>query len=142
MRRVALGIGLSLVLTACAARKAAPTQEAVVNPNDGFAVSELRVGAGPQASNGKTLTLKYQSWIGSDSDKPLHDSRSLRAPFTLVLGEGKCISGFEKGLEGMRPGGRRRLTLPPALAYGKEGVPGSVPPNATLVFDVELLDLK
>lgn len=143
----------ALSLTACVgtARKDDPATKVPANTpsvaeakhaTDGFEISDSRVGAGPQAKAGKALTLKYQSWVGADQSRPLHDSEALGQAFKMVLGEDKCIPGFERGLEGMRPGGIRRLVIPPTLAYGEKGVPGSVPPNATLVFEIQLLDVQ
>lgn len=102
-------------------------------------VKDLEVGTGPEAKSGDELTVQYVG-VGYESGKQF-DSSWEREPFTFTLGEGKLIKGWEEGLEGMKVGGRRELITPPDYAYGSEGA-GTIAPNATLVFVVDLLRVK
>jgi FKBP-type peptidyl-prolyl cis-trans isomerase len=92
-----------------------------------------------KAANGHTLNVHY---VGRLTDGTKFDSsRDRRDFFTFKLGEGQVIKGWDVGLQGMQDGEIRRLTIPGHLAYGEKGVPGLIPPNATLVFEIELLEL-
>ena len=109
-----------------------------------YSQTDLRVGTGADAVSGRLLTVNYTGWFYSESatDKkgPVFDTSTGTTPFSFVLGGAEVIEGWERGTAGMRVGGLRRLVIPPSLAYG--GVRnGSIPPNATLVFEIELLDV-
>lgn len=110
-----------------------------------FSQTDLVIGSGAVAVNGKSLTVAYAGWIydeaGTDRKGPQFDASGADSPFTFVLGNGEVIPGWDQGLVGMQVGGRRRLVIPPLLAYGAFRR-GSIPPNATLVFDVDLLSLQ
>src|SRR3989344_5681162 len=100
-------------------------------------IEELNVGEGAEAKNGDTVRVHYTGWL---TDGTKFDSSLDRAePFGFTLCAGEVIAGWDEGVVGMRKGGSRRLTIPPHLAYGERGAPPSIPPNATLVFDIELL---
>ena len=101
---------------------------------------DLVVGTGAEAAKGMTASVHYTGWLtdGTKFDSSLDRGR----PFPFRIGAGSVIRGWDEGVAGMRVGGKRKLTIPPALAYGERGYPGAIPPNATLVFDVELLDVK
>ena len=107
---------------------------------------DLRVGTGTEATAGRTITVNYTGWLyaaGAAENKGTQfDSSVGRAPFSFVLGRGQVIAGWDQGVAGMRVGGQRRLVIPPSLAYGSAGSPPVIPPNATLVFDVELLTVQ
>jgi len=104
-------------------------------------------GTGHEAAAGRTVTVHYTGWL-YDQGKPDHkgkkfdSSRDRGDPFTFRLGRGQVIRGWDDGVAGMKVGGRRTLTIPPEYGYGAQGAPGAIPPNATLVFDVELLDVR
>lgn len=107
---------------------------------------DLREGTGPMASTGQTATVNYTGWLYS-ADAPEQkgakfDSSIGRGPFAFKLGAGRVIRGWDQGVQGMKVGGQRRLVLPPEFGYGARGAGDVIPPNATLVFDVELLDVK
>jgi hypothetical protein len=102
-------------------------------------VEDLRPGTGAAARAGNTLVTHYVGRLGTPLGEEFDSSRKHDPPFRFRLGQGHVIKGWEQGLVGMRVGGLRRLTVPPDLAYGERGVPPTVPPRATLVFDVELL---
>ena len=99
-------------------------------------IEELAVGDGDTARPGHRLEVHY---AGTLEDGTPFDSSRARGPFQFVLGRRQVIAGWDQGVLGMKVGGRRRLTIPAELGYGPRGVPGVIPPNATLVFEVELL---
>ena len=113
---------------------------------DGLKYIDLKVGTGALARSGDDVTVEYTGWL-SDGTK-FDSSRGRNQPFTLTLGKGQVIAGWDEGLPGMKVGGQRKLIIPASLAYGPSGQtdPNSgvtiIPPNATLVFEVELLSLK
>ncbi|HJO26272.1 MAG: peptidylprolyl isomerase [Planctomycetes bacterium] len=104
----------------------------------GVVAEDLALGGGPAAASGDRLTVHYTGTFPDGS--PFDSSRDRGAPLAFILGEAP-IPGWNEGLLGVRPGGLRRLTLPPERAYGSAGIPGLVPPNTTLVFEIELLSL-
>jgi FKBP-type peptidyl-prolyl cis-trans isomerase FkpA len=110
-----------------------------------FGITDLRVGTGGDAVTGRTLTVNYTGWLyntsRTDNKGTIFDTSVGATPFTFLLGAGGVIQGWDQGLAGMRVGGLRRLVIPPSLAYGaaRNGV---IPPNATLLFEVELLEVQ
>jgi FK506-binding nuclear protein len=94
---------------------------------------------GKQAKPGKRVTMKY---VGKLQSGKIFDQTKGAASFQFRLGVGEVIKGWDVGVDGMRVGDKRRLTVPPAMAYGKKGVKGAIPANATLVFDVELVNVQ
>ncbi|KAL3478127.1 hypothetical protein BJX99DRAFT_256892 [Aspergillus californicus] len=104
----------------------------------GVTIDDKKLGKGAAAASGKTISMRY---IGKLENGKVFDSNKKGKPFTFKLGKGEVIKGWDIGVAGMAPGGERRITIPPHLAYGKKGVPG-IPANATLIFDVKLLEIK
>jgi FKBP-type peptidyl-prolyl cis-trans isomerase FkpA len=106
----------------------------------GLQIDDLVVGQGAEAAAGKSVKVHYTGWLTNgtkfDSSKDRDD------PFVFPLGEGHVIRGWDEGVQGMKVGGKRKLTIPPALGYGARGAGGVIPPNATLVFEVELLGVS
>lgn len=102
-------------------------------------IEDAQVGTGTPAASGNTITVNY---TGMFTDGKVFDSSQGREPLTMEIGAGKVIAGWDQGILGMRVGGKRRLIIPPYLAYGEKGAGGVIPPNAVLIFDIELLDVK
>lgn len=106
----------------------------------GFEKQDIVIGTGAEAVAGKIITVNYS---GALTDGKVFDSSYNRGvPFEFTLGAGQVIAGWDKGFDGMKIGGKRRLIIPAAFGYGPSGVPGVIPPNATLVFEVELLGVR
>lgn len=103
-------------------------------------IETLRDGQGEGATDGDTLTVHYTGTLANGTT--FDSSRDRGQPFDLTLGQRRVIAGWEQGLQGMKRGEQRRLTIPPELGYGARGAGNVIPPNATLVFDVELVELK
>jgi FKBP-type peptidyl-prolyl cis-trans isomerase len=103
-------------------------------------LQDTALGTGLEAGPGRTVTVHYTGMLANGTK--FDSSRERGQPLTFKLGQGIVIPGWEQGLAGMRPGGRRRLVVPPALAYGDQGSGPAVPPGATLTFDVELLKVE
>ncbi|CAN5836899.1 hypothetical protein BH23GEM6_BH23GEM6_24190 [soil metagenome] len=106
----------------------------------GLYIEDVTVGQGAEAMSGQTVVVHYTGWLPDGTE--FDSSRTRNDPFVFDLGAGEVISGWDQGVAGMRVGGRRKLVIPPDLAYGAGGAGGVIPPNATLVFDVELLDVR
>ncbi|HLL01744.1 MAG TPA: FKBP-type peptidyl-prolyl cis-trans isomerase [Myxococcaceae bacterium] len=103
-------------------------------------VDDVKVGTGAEATAGKTVTVHY---VGTLTDGSKFDSsRDRNQGFTFQLGAGRVIQGWDKGVAGMKVGGVRKLTIPPEMGYGARGFGSVIPPNSTLIFEVELLDVK
>ena len=127
--------------TARAEEKPARTDEGkVVRLHDGLQYEDLKVGDGAQPKTGQTVVVHYTGWL--TNGKKFDSSVDRGRPFEFALGEGHVIKGWDEGVATMKVGGKRKLTIPPELAYGSRGAGGVIPPNATLVFDVELLGIK
>ncbi len=103
-------------------------------------IEELEVGTGAEATPRQPVSVHYHGWLSTKSADDPFDSSVLRGqPFEFTLGVGQVIQGWDDGVKGMKVGGKRRLTIPPHMAYGERGYPPVIPAHATLVFDVELL---
>jgi FKBP-type peptidyl-prolyl cis-trans isomerase FkpA len=138
-----LGLALFLSATAAGAAPAAPAKPAAAAPQ--VQKIDTLAGKGAQAVAGKTVTVHYSGWLHAPKAPkgrgPAFDSSVGREPFSFPLGAGAVIPGWDQGVAGMKVGGKRTLIIPAALGYGARGA-GPIPPNANLIFDVELLDVK
>ncbi len=136
-----------LVLTAALATGCGDSSPAFPSgANVPFSQTDLIVGTGVEAVAGRSLTVHYTLWL-YDAAGVEFKGRQIQssvggAPFPFTLGAGRVIRGWDQGVVGMRVGGRRRLVIPPDLAYGPGGQPPDIPPNATLVFDIEVLAIQ
>ena len=108
--------------------------------DSGLKYEDLTVGEGTEATAGHNVTVHYTGWLTNGNK--FDSSLDRNDPFRFPLGGRRVIAGWDEGVQGMRIGGKRKLTIPPHLGYGASGAGGVIPPNATLVFEVELLDVE
>jgi FKBP-type peptidyl-prolyl cis-trans isomerase len=143
--RYALGCVVAMVAFGCASEPGPGPEEGRSGVTE-LTVVDDRVGDGNEAAAGQQVTVHYTGWLydagAPDNRGRQFDSSRGGEPLEFRLGAGNVIPGWDQGVAGMRVGGRRTLTIPPALGYGSQGFPGAIPPDATLVFDVELLDVR
>ena len=138
---------LVVLTSACAKKEDAPVSNTPA-PVPAMPVAEvtelkmedIKVGAGAVAETGKSVTVHYTGWLTNGTK--FDSSKDHGQPFTFHLGGGEVIKGWDQGVAGMKVGGVRKLTIPPNLGYGARGAGGVIPPNATLVFEVELLGVQ
>ncbi len=112
----------------------------VVTTDSGLKYEDLKEGAGEAAKKGDTVEVHYTGWL--TDGKKFDSSLDRNEAFSFKLGAGMVIKGWDEGVAGMKVGGKRKLTIPPELGYGKRGAGRVIPPDATLVFEVELLKIK
>lgn len=152
--------GLALICTvlvsltaACASEPSSPASTADATtpmPDSGITAlqsTDLTPGTGAEARPGQTVSVHYTGWLYDASapntrGKKFDSSVDRGQPFEFGLGAGQVIPGWDEGVKGMKVGGKRVLTIPPAMGYGRQGAGGVIPPNATLVFEVELLGVR
>jgi len=106
----------------------------------GLQIEDQVVGTGAEAAAGKKVSVHYTGWLTNGTK--FDSSKDRSRPFDFGLGQGQVIKGWDQGVAGMKVGGKRKLTIPPELGYGAAGAGGVIPPNSTLVFEVELLSVK
>jgi FKBP-type peptidyl-prolyl cis-trans isomerase len=116
------------------------TKEKVVTTKSGLKYVELKEGSGERAREGDTVSVHYTGWL--KDGKKFDSSRDRDEPFTVKIGAGRVIKGWDEGLQGIRVGGKRKLIIPPELGYGERGAGGVIPPNAELIFEIELINIK
>ena len=114
---------------------------------DGLTKIDVKVGTGKVAAAGKMVSVHYTGWLfdkstADNKGKKFDSSRDRPGNFTFPLGAGRVIKGWDQGVQGMKVGGQRTLIIPPSMGYGARGASNIIPPNATLVFDVELMEVQ
>jgi FKBP-type peptidyl-prolyl cis-trans isomerase len=129
--------------TPLASTTASSTPE-IITLKDGLQIQDEIVGTGVVAKSGDTIVVQYTGWLtnGTKFDSNVDPAFGHVEPFEFALGAGRVIPGWDEGVAGMKVGGKRRLTIPPTLAYGSQGAGNTIPPNATLIFEVELISVK
>ena len=120
--------------------KKADTSSDTITTASGLQYEDLKVGDGSTAQEGHTVIVHYTGWL-EDGTK-FDSSHDRGVPFDFILGAGGVIQGWDEGVAGMKVGGIRKLIIPPELAYGPSGAGNVIPPNATLIFEVELLEIR
>lgn len=139
---LAVLLATGIFLTTACSERAAPKME-MSNMTE-LIKTDVKLGTGDLATAGKNVSVHYTGWL-YDAAAPDHhgkkfdSSRDRNEPFEFPLGAGRVIAGWDQGVAGMKVGGQRTLTIPASMGYGARGAGGAIPPNATLVFDVELL---
>jgi FKBP-type peptidyl-prolyl cis-trans isomerase len=108
-----------------------------VKTDSGLQYWDIKVGTGDEAKSGDKVKVHYTGWF--TSGKKFDSSVDAQQPYTFTLGQGNVIKGWDEGVAGMKVGGKRQLRIPPELAYGEQGYKNIIPPNSTLIFDVQLL---
>jgi FKBP-type peptidyl-prolyl cis-trans isomerase len=108
-----------------------------VTTSSGLQYIDLKIGAGATAQAGQNVSVHYTGWL--ENGKKFDSSVDRGQPFSFPLGAGRVIKGWDEGVQGMKVGGKRKLIIPPNLGYGARGAGGAIPPNAALIFEVELL---
>lgn len=146
MLRVLIPVLCVLTLIATACSRSAPPPPGTSEITQLVSVDE-KVGEGTEATWGRDVLVHYTGWIYDEKrnqkrGREFDSSRDRNEPLAFKLGGNEVIKGWEEGVNGMKVGGRRLLTIPPQMAYGAEGLGELIPPNATLIFDVELVDVK
>lgn len=146
--KLLLGLTLSIMITACAGDKSDIKKvEVTPPPPSSLNITDVTVGTGDEAKAGQTVAVHYTGWLydpkaADKHGKQFDSSRTRGTPFKFPLGAGRVIKGWDQGVAGMKVGGKRTLVIPASLGYGARGAGGVIPPNATLIFDVELMGIE
>jgi FKBP-type peptidyl-prolyl cis-trans isomerase len=135
----AMAIAVGPAAAAVPEENPVPAGKEVVTPS-GLKYTDLKVGQGEEARTGQVVEVHYTGWLPDGTE--FETSRNCKQPLTFRVGAGDVLKGWDEGVLGMKVGGKRRLVLPPDLGYGKTGAGSVVPPNATLVFEFELLTVR
>jgi FKBP-type peptidyl-prolyl cis-trans isomerase FkpA len=136
-----------VLMAACGSKEQAPKLATPVPPPTELQKIDVVKGAGEGISQGQVAVVHYTGWlydptVAEHKGMKFDSSRDRGQPYAFTVGAGSVIRGWEEGVQGMQPGGQRRLMIPPDLGYGDVGMQNVIPPNATLVFDIELLQIE
>lgn len=151
MMKRTLFLPLALLLAAGICSSAAYAEKPAVKMETGnvteLIVKDTKLGKGAKATAGREVSVHYTGWLydaaaAGHKGKKFDSSLDRGKPIEFGLGSGMVIEGWDQGLQGMKVGGKRTLIIPPHLGYGAQGAPGAIPPNATLIFDVELVGVR
>jgi peptidylprolyl isomerase len=121
------------------------SESKMITTPSGLQYEDVKVGTGATPQKGQTCVMHYTGWLwenGAKKGKPFDSSVDRGTPFPFPIGQGRVIKGWDEGVATMKVGGKRILIIPPDLGYGSRGAGGAIPPNATLMFEVELLEVK
>jgi peptidylprolyl isomerase len=140
MKRIVFAVVALLVVSALGISVHAK----IVRTKSGLAYEDMKVGTGKEAKVGTTVLVDYTGWLdeGTKKGKKFDSSHDRAKPFSFTLGGGQVIKGWDEGVAGMKVGGKRMLYIPPKLGYGARGAGRDIPPNADLIFEVDLLEVK
>jgi len=143
LQRILVPALLVVLATMPLASQRAQAAGEVTTPS-GLRIIDVKPGTGPMPQAGQTVTVNYTGWLFVDGKKGKKFDSSLdrNEPFSFTLGQGQVIKGWDEGLSTMHVGGQRTLIIPPDLGYGASGAGGVIPPDATLIFDIDLLGVK
>ena len=149
MKKVALLLSIALAATLAARSASADEQEKkseskMIKTATGLQYEDTKVGTGASPAKGQTCVMHYTGWLWENGAKGKKFDSSLDrgTPFSFPIGQGRVIKGWDEGVSTMKVGGKRTLLIPPDLGYGSRGAGDVIPPNATLLFEVELLEVK
>lgn len=142
-----VAVSAMVVLLFTGSAWAAPSKDTRPPPIDSLIIKNWAMGQGAKATKGKQVTVHYTGWMydpsrAGNKGAKFDSSVDRGKPIDFTLGAGQVIKGWDQGLEGMQEGGKRTIIIPPALGYGAQGAGGVIPPNATLMFEVELVKVK
>ena len=143
-RWVMLLCAVALVSAACDEDGKSGKEPTTVSTGSGLTYVDLAPGSGEAVKAGQTAVVHYTGWLEENGKqgKKFDSSRDRGQPFPFRVGRGEVIKGWDEGVAGMKVGGKRRLTIPPELGYGARGAGRDIPPNSTLIFEVELLEIR
>jgi hypothetical protein len=144
LRLAGAAVALAVVIATMPPVVAVEAGNQVIEMPDGLKYTDTKIGNGATAAAGDKVSVQYTGWLYKDGAKgaKFDSSRDRNQPFQFTLGAQQVIAGWDQGVAGMKVGGERTLIIPPDLAYGARGAGGVIPPNATLMFDVELLQVQ
>jgi peptidylprolyl isomerase len=144
IKTLALVAGLLAIAAGPLTLTAAHAAGKTMTTASGLKITDIEVGTGATPKPGQTCVMHYTGWlyVNGAKGKKFDSSVDRGEPFEFPIGQGRVIKGWDEGVATMKVGGKRTLIIPPALGYGDRGAAGVIPPNATLMFDVELLDVK
>ena len=144
IRLAGAAVALAILAVSAPVGRSNAADNQVTEMPDGLKYTDTKIGDGATAKAGNKVTVNYTGWLNENGAKGKKFDSSLdrNQPFQFTLGAHQVIAGWDEGVAGMKVGGKRTLIIPPELGYGARGAGGIIPPNATLIFEVELLDVK
>jgi FKBP-type peptidyl-prolyl cis-trans isomerase len=144
IRLAGAALALAILAVSAPAGRSDAADNQVTEMPDGLKYTDTKTGDGATARSGNKVSVHYTGWLSDNGakGKKFDSSVDRGQPFQFTLGAKQVIAGWDEGVAGMKVGGKRTLTIPPELGYGARGAPGAIPPNSTLIFDVELLQVQ
>jgi peptidylprolyl isomerase len=144
LRPVCAAVALAIIAAATPLERVGAAANQVIEMPNGLKYTDNETGSGAEATAGHKVSVHYTGWLSNNGakGKKFDSSVDRGQPFQFTLGAHQVIAGWDEGVAGMKVGGKRTLIIPPELGYGARGAGGAIPPNATLIFDVELLGVQ